>query len=243
MNDSLDGNVALIIGANGDIGRAIARAVGAAGARLVLAARDGDRLAQLSAELGSAGIASRNVAVDVTDDAALAGVVAEAAADGMAIAVNNVGATHRPIPLGDLATADVDRVLAVTLRGTLVAMQHELAALPDGGSIVNVVSTAGVAAAPGMGAYVAAKHGVIGLTRTAALDYADRGIRVNAVAPGSIDSGGMAAQPDQIKQQIGRTAPFARLGRPDEVAAAVLWLASPASSYTTGAILDVSGGR
>lgn len=134
-------------------------------------------------------------------------------------------------------------MLAVTLRGTLVAMHHELANLPDGGSIVNVVSTAGMAGAPGMAAYVAAKHGVVGLTRTAALDYADRGIRVNAVAPGSIDSGGITAQPDEIKRQIGSYAPLARLGRPAEVAAAVTWLVSPAASYTTGAILTVDGGK
>jgi NAD(P)-dependent dehydrogenase (short-subunit alcohol dehydrogenase family) len=94
-----------------------------------------------------------------------------------------------------------------------------------------------------MAAYVAAKHGVVGLTRTAALDYADRGIRVNAVAPGSIDSGGIAAQPDEVRQRIGSFAPLQRLGNPEEVAAAVTWLASSASSYTTGAILTIDGGK
>ncbi len=94
-----------------------------------------------------------------------------------------------------------------------------------------------------MAAYVAAKHGVVGLTRTAALDYADRGIRVNAVAPGSIDSGGTTAQPDEVKQQIGSYAPLRRLGTPDEVAAAVTWLASPAAAYTTGTVLTVDGGK
>ncbi|MDL9947654.1 SDR family NAD(P)-dependent oxidoreductase [Gordonia sp. ABSL11-1] len=243
MNGPLEGRTALIVGANGGIGRAIARALDTAGARLVLAARDTERLDRLAAELKASGIPSRTVGLEVTDDDALAAVVEGAAAEGMDIAVNNAGATHRPAPLGELSAADADRVLTVTLRGTLVAMQHELAALRDGGSIVNVVSTAGLAGAPGMAAYVAAKHGVVGLTRTAALDYADRGIRVNAVAPGSIDSGGIAAQPDEIKQQIGSFAPLARLGGPEEVAAAVLWLASPAASYTTGTILTVDGGK
>lgn len=243
MNARLEGRTALIVGANGGIGRAIAHALGTAGARLVLAARDRDRLDQLRAELDADSVTCRTVPADVTDDEAVRALVAQAAAEGMDIAVNNAGATHRPAPLGDLPIADADRVLQVTLRGTLVAMRHELAALPDGGSLVNVASTAGLAAAPGMAAYVAAKHAVVGLTRTAALDYADRGIRVNAVAPGSIDSGGITAQPDEIKQQIGSFAPLGRLGSPEQVAEAVAWLASPAAAYTTGTILTVDGGK
>lgn len=243
MSAALEGRTALIIGANGGIGRAIAHALGGAGAHLVLAARDRARLDQLRAEVESQGMTCRAIAADVTDDESVRALVENAAADGMDIAVNNAGTTHRPTPLGSLAIEDADRVLRVTLRGTLVAMRHELATLPDGGSIVNVVSTAGMAGAPGMAAYVAAKHGVVGLTRTAALDYADRGIRVNAVAPGPIDSGAITAQRDEIKQQIGSYTPLGHLGRPEEVAAAVTWLASPAASYTTGAILTVDGGK
>lgn len=243
MSGVLAGCTALILGANGGIGRAIAFALGQADARLVLAARDPGRLAQLQTELDAVGVASRAIPTDVTDDESVRTLVEQATADGMDIAVNNAGTTHRPMPLGELALEDSDRVLQVTLRGTLVAMRYELAALPPGGSLVNVVSTAGVAGAPGMAAYVAAKHGVVGLTRTAALDYADRGIRVNAVAPGSIESGGIAAQPDEVRERIGSFAPLRRLGSPEEVAAAVAWLASPASSYTTGAVLTVDGGK
>jgi NAD(P)-dependent dehydrogenase (short-subunit alcohol dehydrogenase family) len=243
MNTALDGHTALIIGANGGIGAAIAHALGAAGAHLVLAARDRDRLDRLRDELDTAGVTSRVVPTDVADDDAVRALVERAAAEGMDIAVNNAGAAHRPAPLADLAIADIDRVLQVTLRATLVAMHHELAALPDGGAVVNIASTAGLAGAPGMAGYVAAKHAVVGLTRTAALDYADRGIRVNAVAPGSIESGGIAAQSEEVRQQIGSYAPLGRLGHPDEVAAAVAWLASPAAGYATGTILTVDGGK
>ena len=243
MNAPLDGHTALIIGANGGIGAAVAHALGAAGAHLLLAARAADRLDRLRIELESAGISCSAVPTDVTDDNAVRSLVEQAAAEGFDIAVNNAGTTHRPTPLGELAIEEADRVLRTTLRGTLIAMHHELAALPDGSCIVNIASTAGRAAAPGMSAYVAAKHAVVGLTRTAALDYADRSIRVNAVAPGSIDSGGISAQPEEIRQQIGSFAPLGRLGTPQEVAAAVAWLASPFASYATGTVLTVDGGK
>jgi len=238
---TLEGRTALVLGANGGIGAAIARALGEAGARLVLAARDADGLHRVQSEVDSEEV--RVVPTDITDEESVRALVEQASADGMDIAVNNAGLSHEPSPLGELDIDVADSVLEVTLRGTLVAMHHELAALPDGGSIVNIASTAGVAGAPGMAAYAAAKHGVVGLTRTAAVDYAGRGVRVNAVAPGSTDSGGVAAQPGEVKQGIGRSAPLGRLGRPEEVAAAVAWLASPASAYTTGTVLTVDGGK
>lgn len=239
----LTGRTALVVGANGLLGRAIATALGHAGARLVLAARTAADLRSLEEELGAAGIEAESAPTDITDDAGVGALVERAATAGMDIAVNNAGAAHRPAPLGDLTLEEADRVLGVTLRGTLVAMHYELPALPSGGTVVNIASTAGIAGAPGMSAYVAAKHAVVGLTRTAALDYAERGIRVNAVAPGSVESGGTAAQPEEVRRRIGSFSPMGRIGTAEEVAAAVLWLASPASSYTTGAVLTVDGGR
>ncbi|MDL9938625.1 SDR family NAD(P)-dependent oxidoreductase [Gordonia sp. ABSL1-1] len=243
MTAALQGRTALVIGANGEIGRAVARALGVAGAQLILAGRDRSALAVTGAELDAQGIMYSIVSVDITDDDSVAGLVGYARRNGLDIAVNNAGLTHQPAPLAELSLDDIDRVLRVTLRGTLVAMRHELAALPAGGSVVNVASTAGLAGAPGMAAYVAAKHGVVGLTRTAALDYAERGIRVNAVAPGSVDSGAISRLNGEVKERIGSMAPIPRLGRPAEVAAAVTWLASPASSFTTGTVLTVDGGK
>ncbi|WP_353649116.1 SDR family NAD(P)-dependent oxidoreductase [Nakamurella sp. A5-74] len=239
----LRGRSALVIGANGGIGAAIAHELGAAGARLTIASRDRGRLEDLRSELVGAGYVCRAVPVDVTQDDQVAALVRIAAEDGLDVAVNNVGVAHPPAPLQHLDLDVVDQVLAVTLRGVLVSMKYQLGALQDGGSLVNVVSTAGLTGAPGMSAYVAAKHGVVGLTRTAALDHADRGVRVNAVAPGAIDSGPITALDETVRNRVGASAPLGRLGLAREVAAAVTWLASPLASFTTGAILSVDGGK
>ncbi|WP_426594190.1 SDR family NAD(P)-dependent oxidoreductase [Cellulomonas sp. McL0617] len=231
------------------IGNAIARLLADAGARLTLAARDAGALGRLHDELAASGTDVSAVSVDVRDDDAVLALVARAAGDpagrepGLDVAINNVGTTHAPAPLGALPLEDIDRVLAVNLRGVAVAMRAELNALTDGGAIVNVTSSAGISGAPGMSAYAAAKHGVVGLTRTAAIDYARRGIRVNAVAPGPIASGPIMGQPATVRDQVGNFIPLRRMGTPEDVAQAVLWLASPAAAYVTGTVLAVDGGK
>ncbi len=240
---SLAGRTVLVLGANGLIGRALADAFGAAGARLVLGSRDGSRLAELADGLGARGYDVVADAVDVTDADAVERFVTTHGGTGLDVAVNNVGTSHRPTPLADLDISELDRVLATTLRGVAVAMRHELRVLRDGGALVNIASSAGLDGVPGMSAYVAAKHGVVGLTKTAAIDYASRQIRVNAVAPGPIASGPIMRQDEQVRRHVGGLVPLGRMGSPEEVARAALWLASPLASYTTGCVLSVDGGK
>lgn len=144
-----------------------------------------------------------------------------------------------------MARACFDEAVGVNLRGTLIAMKHEIAAMlaRGKGAIVNMSSTAGLQGVRGMSAYSAAKHAVVGATKGAALDYAARGIRINAVAPGPILTDRVAALPPERRETIVRAVPLGRLGEVGEVAAAVVWLCSDAASFVTGAVLPVDGGR
>ena len=239
---TMEGKVALVTGASRGIGAATARALSAAGASVVLAARDAEALAEVAASLpGPATV----VPTDVTDEAQLGRLVDRTveAYGRLDAAVNNAGASHRPVELADIETADFDRILAVDLRAVFLAMRAEIPAMRPGGAIVNVSSRAGTHGVPGLGAYAAAKHGVIGLTRVAALDYAVRNIRVNAVTPGSVEAGGLAAADDETRAQVGRWAPLGRIARAEEIAAAIRWLCSDESSYVTGAVLEIDGGQ
>ena len=241
-------SAALVVGANGLIGREICRALAADGHTILPLARDAIALDELVVALRAEGIdCGEPIAVDATDDAALTGAIERLARErAFTVCVNNVGRGHRPVPLADQDPAEFDAIVAVTFRSVAVAMRAELRALRaiDGPrAIVNVASSAGTAAAPGMSAYVAAKHAVVGLTRTAALDEARAGIRVNAVAPGPIESGPILAQSAETRAHVGAQMPVGRMGRAEEVGAAVAWLASPAASYVTGVVLPVDGGK
>jgi len=239
---------ALVLGANGLIGNAICRLLAADGLTVIPAGRDEEALTRLHDELLAAGRECPAVlTVDATDDHALERTV-RAAADlaELTVAVNNIGRGHRPVPLAAMELDDFDAVVAVTFRAVAVALRAELRAMAEGEgprAIVNVASSAGTAAAPGMSAYVAAKHAVIGLTRTAAIDEARHGIRVNAVAPGPIESGPIMMQDPAVREQVGQFTPIGRMGHAEEVAEAVRWLASPAASYVTGTVLAVDGGK
>lgn len=232
----------IVTGASRGIGAATARAFAADGARLVLAARDQAALDGLAGEIGRSGGDAIAVAADVADEESVRRMVAAAIETfgGLDVAFNNAADGHMPRPLADIEVADFDRTIATSLRGVFLCMKHEIPAMlrRGRGAIVNMSSTAGIGAAQGIASYVAAKHGVLGLTKTAALDYAERGIRVNALTPGPIFT-----RPEMEAANVGQWVPMKRMGTPEEVAAAAVWLCSDESSFITGAALAIDGGK
>jgi NAD(P)-dependent dehydrogenase (short-subunit alcohol dehydrogenase family) len=161
-------------------------------------------------------------------------------------ALNNAGTTGASAPTADYALDDWNRTIALNLTAVFLCLKHEIPAMLErGGAIVNMASGAGLVGFPGLPAYVASKHGVVGLTRAAALEYASQGIRVNAICPGSTRTPmleGFMGDDPQIERLMTRAVPLGRLGRPEEIADAVVWLCSDAASFVVGHALAVDGG-
>jgi NAD(P)-dependent dehydrogenase (short-subunit alcohol dehydrogenase family) len=243
------GKVALVTGAASGMGLATARAFAEAGAAVVLADIDKDAVQAAAEELTSAGHQAVGVGCDVTDESQAAAMVDHAVTrfGRLDMAFNNAGVQAPPSDAADETAENFDRVNAVNLRGIWASMKHELRQMreQDSGAIVNCSSLGGLVGLPERAAYHASKHGVIGLTRSVAVEYAPKGVRVNAVCPGVIDTPMVA---DMLKGQadamaeIMKEQPIGRLGRADEIAAAVLWLCSPAASLVVGVALPVDGG-
>lgn len=244
-----DDEVALVTGAAGGIGRATAVLFAAEGARVAVVDVDRAGVDATVALIESAGGEAVPVVADVTDEDQVAAAV-KAAVDAFGrldCAHNNAGTSGRPVPFTDLTLEDWNRVVSLNLTGVFLCLKHELAVMAAAGrgAIVNTSSGAGVIGFPGLPHYVASKHGVLGLTKTAAQEYVRSGIRVNAICPGTTDTpmmqafiGGDAA----MEKMMRRTVPTGEMGRPEQVAEAVVWLCSDRASFVNGESMLVDGG-
>jgi NAD(P)-dependent dehydrogenase (short-subunit alcohol dehydrogenase family) len=243
----LHGRVALVAGASKGIGAATAVAFADAGAAVVLAARDAAALETVAQQIRARGGQATAIPADVSDDGSVRHLVASAldAYGRLDAAFNNATGGPLPAPLADIDPAEFDRGIATNVRGTFLGMKYQISAMlqSGGGTIVNMASLAGVTGVANLAAYVAGKAGIIGLTKVAALDYADQGVRVNVVAPGAILTHHLEAAGPEAQRQAALAAPMRRIGTAAEVASVVLWLSSPGSSYLTGAVIPIDGGQ
>jgi NAD(P)-dependent dehydrogenase (short-subunit alcohol dehydrogenase family) len=251
MHNPLDftGKVALVTGAAAGMGLATAKAFAEAGAAVVLADFNEDAVKVAAEMLVAAGYKAIPVRCDVSDDAQVAAMVDRTVSEFGRVdaAFNNAGVMARIAPTAESTREEWDRVIGINLRGVWSCMKHELRQMErqSCGAIVNNASVGALSGNPGIGSYIASKHGVVGLTRTAALEYIKHGIRVNAVNPGLIDTQiarDVVSGDEHAYAEIAKNVPISRAGRPEEIASAVLWLCSPGASYVVGHDLTVDGG-
>jgi NAD(P)-dependent dehydrogenase (short-subunit alcohol dehydrogenase family) len=241
------GRVALVAGASKGIGAATAQAFAAAGAAVVLGGRDVAALESVADGIRSRGGQALAAALDVTDADSVRHVVEHALSrfGRLDAAFNNATAGPLPAPLADIDPGEFDLGIATNVRGTFLGMKFQIPAMlrTGGGAIVNMASIAGLNGTANLAAYVAGKAGIIGLTKVAALDYADQGIRVNVVAPGPILTYHLEAAGPQAQRAAAQSTPMRRTGSAAEVAQVVLWLCSDQSSFVTGTVLPIDGGQ
>jgi len=243
------GQVALVTGAASGMGLATARAFAEAGAAIALADLNEQAASSATDELVSAGHKAIAIGCDVSDEVQVAAMVEKVTATfgRLDAAFNNAGVQSPVAEMADAGSDEYERVMGINLRGVWNCMKYELRQMrgQGSGSVVNNSSIGGIIGIAGRGTYHASKHGVIGLTKSAALEYATRGIRVNAICPGTIETPMvtemLAKEPDAMKE-IMRDVPIERLGRAEEIASAVLWLCSPGASLVVGHALVVDGG-
>lgn len=241
--------VVLITGALTGIGRATALAFAQEGARIVVSGRHEDEGQDLVSELSKLGAEAEFVRSDVRHEDDVRGLVDKTVArfGRLDVAVNNAGTEGKPGPITDQSAESYAATFDTNVLGTLLSIKHELRAMlaQGSGSIINVSSTYGHTGGAGASVYVASKHAVEGLTKSAALEVSGSGVRVNAVAPGPIDTGMLTrfTGSDERKASASAGVPFKRLGKPEEIAESIVFLASDRASFITGATIAIDGGK
>lgn len=249
MNISFENQVALVTGAASGMGLATAQAFAEAGAKVVLADFREDVVQKEADKLVAAGKTAIAIGCDVSNDTQIEAMIARTVSHfgRLDVAFNNAGVMAKVAPIAESSHEEWERVIGINLRGVWNCMKHELRQMEKQGSgaIVNNASVGALTGNPGIASYIASKHGVVGLTRTAALEYVKKGIRVNAVNPGLIDTQvarDVVSGDEQAYDEFAKRVPIGRAGRPDEIASAVLWLCSSGASYVVGQALTIDGG-
>lgn len=250
MQFNFQGKVALVTGAASGIGLAAAKGFAEAGAAVVMSDINGDAIEAAAAPIAQKGHQVLALRCDVADEGAVKEMIEAAAATfgRLDFAYNNAG-IHAPVAYtAEAQSQDFDRVIGVNLKGIWSCMKYELQQMVkqnSGGAIINCSSQSGIVGTAGLGAYTASKHGVIGLTKAAALEYAPQGIRINAVCPGTSDTpmvaNAVAGAPEHMERLI-KDIPAGRLGTAEEIASAVLWLCSPGAAFMIGQAIVPDGG-
>ena len=249
MNISFENKVALVTGAASGMGLAAAEAFAASGASVALADINEAAVRKVAERLTGAGLKVIAIACDVTDEAQVRKMVEQtvSAFGRLDAAFNNAGVQSLAVDTADATSEEYDRVTAINLKSVWLCMKYELLQMRKQGSgaIVNNSSIGGLIGIPGRAIYHATKHGVIGMTKSAALEYAAKGIRINAICPGAIETpmvADMVAREPETMKDILKEQPIGRLGKPEEIASTVLWLCSPGAGFVIGHALAVDGG-